>query len=211
MKTQLFKASIVISVLIWPHVGTQNVQAAPIIYSFTGLGTGTIGSTAFMDAAFQLSIFGDTTDVRSYSNLPLGNQPLTGTIDIAGVGLATFSMSLYVWSSTDGLGGLGQGNVIGFGGLSPVNRDLIDIVGSFPPYDLKSRYEPVTSRNVVLFQFRTDQFRPDPIGTTLGNLAYASMSDVTFQSDLQAIPEPTCLALLGLSSVVFAGWRRWRK
>ena len=184
-------------------------NAGPITYAFVGTGGGTIGQTTFTNSPFVITMTGDTANAVLVDNWYSIVEPLSAVIDIAGVGHALFSMNTYLWTGPHGLGGLGEGNVIGFGGRDPINRDLVDIVGSFPLYDLESDYGPVTSRNVVLFQFRTDPYRPNPVGTTLGDLAFYQMSDVTFQAETAPVPEPTTLLLLPASGVILL-FRRFR-
>jgi len=177
----------------------SDVQAFPINYSFTGTGSGTVGVAGFNDAAFTVSIDADTNDVAFQSSLgAFGILNLGGTIDITGVGVAGFTLPLFVF------GGNGL-NAIGFGNFSQGNLIAIFEPGlGLAGYDLASNFGPVTSANDNLDQFAN-------VATSLGTLTYSTMSDVAFVSTINAVPEPSTLVLLvsGLAGLV--AWRRRRR
>jgi len=167
----------------------QAVQAAPINYSFTGTGTGTIGGTNFTDATFAVSINADTGNITT-PPVPFGIayqiSNLTGTIDIGGIGLVSFTDPLFVFSGNP----FGTFNQFAFGNFVQGNLIAIMEPGVATAYDLASDYGPVTNDNYMLYQF-------SDVATNLGMLTYTSMSPVTFTATLTAVPEPTSMLLFG--------------
>jgi hypothetical protein len=77
-------------------------QATPITYTATATLSGKIGNTAFTNAAVTVTLKGDTANVAVPPS-PLPSTSLvtvgTATIDIAGVGTATFTDPVEVFSS----------------------------------------------------------------------------------------------------------------
>jgi hypothetical protein len=176
---------------------TREATAGTINYSFTGSGSGTIGSTTFTNASFAVSIDADTADVGYQDSLgALGVVDLSGTISISGVGVATITESLFVYDSY----GFDFGE-IGFGSLD-VQGNLITIdeqgVG-LENYDLISNFGPIVGRNLTLRQFQL-------VATDLGYLSYTSMSDTTFVAKLSAVPEPSALLLSAIGFVGILGY-----
>lgn len=177
-------------------------QAVPIIYTFEGSGSGSISSSTFIDADFLVSIEADTSNwVLSDRWAEFWIRDLVGTINIDGVGLVTFSNPLFIYGfyCTDPLTEVGCGTEesptgsydgLGFGdsfGGNMIDLYYQDLTG----YDLRSDFGPITAENDILRQF---------VGrdTSLGALTYDSMSQVTFQSNLISVPEPSTLALFGI-------------
>jgi len=162
--------------------------AAPISYTFTGTGTGSIGTDPFTNAAFVVTINADTSQVAYQPLLTsYGILNLAGTIGISGIGTANFTDPLFFF------GGHGSADV-GFGYFGPGN--LIDVLNAAAStYDLVSNFT-FTGPNGNLNQF---------VGaaTNMGALTYTSMSDVTFTA-VAGVPEPGCalLAVAGLAVVV---------
>ena len=124
-------------------LSATHVTAAPITYTDTGIGSGFLGGTAFTDAVITLTGTGDTTNV-----VPVGLQFLnlvsSLTIDIAGVGTATYngvSSPFAFTNHTVGQVGGGFGGEIGFAfGTFSL---------AFAGYDLTTAFGPVSGPGVV--------------------------------------------------------------
>ena len=183
-------------------LSVPEVSANPITYTQTGRLTGTIGSTAFTDAAVTLTTVGDTANLVDLSSLaPLGmpvylNPGLT-TINIAGVGTATFSGDSFGLVTADySLAGLGC--FAGIADLTTRNAILTVPLSTF--YDGVSN---VTSTGPASIQFTNG----NPYTTTsLGDLHITGVSgNGTFTAVTSAVvPEPSSLALMGLGGLGLA-------
>ena len=175
-------------------LSVQEVSANPITYTQTGRLTGTIGSTAFTDAAVTLTTVGDTAnlvDLSSTYGTPFFVNPGLTTIDIAGVGVATFS------SGTFGLltGTVGV-NLVAIGDIPSANAILMNQTSTL--YDGVSNF--TTTGPVDTNLFNTYQT------TSMGDLTITGVSgNGTFTAVTSAVvPEPSSLALMGLGGLGLA-------
>jgi hypothetical protein len=174
-------------------LGTGLLQAAPIIYTFTGSGTGTLGATPFTSANFVATLTTDTSQVIFQSVFgALGAIGIPAQIDISGVGLETFTGVTFLSTFSNVLD-FGEGN----GALFNAPGNLIENDNSaFLGYDLVSN-KTVTGPNVYLAQFVN-------ANTSGGALSFTRMSNVTFQAAVgTGTPEPaTFFLLLGALAAV---------
>jgi hypothetical protein len=140
----------------------------------------------------------DTADLAFQGSLgSQGYINLSGTIDIAGPGTASFTAPLFVFGGNGcdclGFGNFSQGNLIAFFGAGQ----------GIPGYDLASGFGPVVGTNSNLNQFQN-------VATDLGTLGFTSMSPVTFTAS--DVPEPPAGALSALSLAgVLAAYIRSRR
>jgi hypothetical protein len=172
------------------------VKANPIFYQFTGNGSGSIGSSPFSVAPFVVTIDADTANLGFQSDLGAwGIENLSGTIVISGIGTASFNLPLFVFGG-DNVGAIGFGNFTQ-GNLIVLNDSSIG------GYLLDSNFGPITDPNSALSQFNS-------VGTSLGNLTYSSMSEVTFDATTTTAPEPATVAFIGVGLAALAALRRLR-
>jgi len=146
--------------------------AAPITYTISGTGTGTVGATPFTSAAYTISVVGDTTAITggpTYSNV------VTGTMTIAGIGTATISEPIRVFNN--------QTNTA-FGVGRP-SADLLDVVDpAFATYALATSLGPISG----LTPFALNQFTS--LASSLGAITMPTSGPVTFQATTGAAPPP---------------------
>jgi PEP-CTERM motif len=175
-------------------------KAALINYSFTGTGSGTLDNLGFVDAPFAVSINADTNDVAFQPSLgAFGILNLGGTIDITGVGVATFTLPLFIFGG-NGLDAVGFGNLDANGNLIAIFQTGLGLA----TYDLASNFGPVTGTNANLSQFQN-------VATDLGTLGFTTMSEVTFVSTVTGVPEPSSFVLSGAGILGFLGYRLSRR
>lgn len=160
--------------------------AAPITYTFQATGSGTIGTTPFSSASFTITVTADTTGITVISPGLMYNPGLTSTIEIAGVGTATFTdpKQVLVAQSAPGVGFEKSGGY-----------NLLDIDNSsLATYDLSTSFGPATDPAPS----PVDQF--SNIATSLGALTFTSYQDATFTAALGGQQIPT-LSLPGLAAL----------
>jgi hypothetical protein len=159
--------------------------ATPVTYIESGTGSGTLGTAAFTDALVTITMVGDTSNITGGPTF-FSNTVGTFTLNVAGVGTATFTDSMEVFVNQTfappaaGIGDLSQG---------PASvLDTLD--SSFGSYALTAPFGPVTNTAFI---------RPDvTFNTTLGGFNIQSMGPATFQAI--GVPEPSsivsgCLAI----------------
>lgn len=176
-------------------LGAGLLHAAPITYTFSGTGTGTLGTTSFTDASFVATLTSDTANVAFVPALSaLGILGLPADIEIAGVGSLNFTGTAFIFTG---------GQVVGFGednaGFPSPPGNLIQIDNAnVSGYNLASNFT-TSGANGILSQFQN-------AATSGGSLSFSSMSTVTFVSALST-PEPSTFVILGAGLAILA----WRK
>ncbi len=196
-------------------------SAAPITYTLTSTGTGTLGGVPFTDAVVTVTLVGDTSTVMTGIDPtlpgPLLVNPGTATVNVAGLGTATFTDLIIMVSTFHELPSL-------FGGQSVVlisdvanPSDLTSgtgILGQGGPeffgYDLRTAFGPDTGLGGLFSGSHVTPHFP----TTVGDMTWAigqPLGTSTFTA-VVATPEPGTLLLLGTGflSLVCGRFRRRR-
>jgi hypothetical protein len=167
------------SVALVPLAASQ-AQAATIVYTISGTGSGSLNSVAFNNAAFTFTLTGDTTNIAGGVLDPL-------TLAVASI--AGFSPTTLTFATR-----LGQtaGGVVYFSRSGAGGLDLFDFnLGA--PVNLATAFGPVTGTGV----FGLNQFQN--VASTGGPLTFDTSSSVQFSSRLGqvgAVPEPGTWALM---------------
>jgi hypothetical protein len=82
---RIMMSLLVVSLVVVPALG------APITYTQSGIGSGSLNGVAFTDASFVITAFGDTANVVSCgSGSCFSNDNLSASIEIVGVGTVSF-------------------------------------------------------------------------------------------------------------------------
>lgn len=182
----------------------QTVDAGAITY--TGVGgkiSGTIGSTQFTDADFTIKTIADTSTVVDSSDLDmtLYTNAGTTTIDISGVGVATFTgneFGVFSQEYTGVISGVGFADLTELSGIAAV---LFGPTGT--TYNLVNTPFSQTGSLTILDE--------DPISTDLGDLVISGFTgSFTFSAASTTVPEPSTLALAGIAAGL-AGLRAVRR
>jgi hypothetical protein len=179
-------------------LSVPEVSANPITYTQTGRLTGTIGSTAFTDAAVTLTTVSDTAnlvDMSSLFGVPVYENPGLTTIDIAGVGVATFSNDSFGMITVD-TRAYGGDFAVAIADLTNLNVIVQLLTPTF--YDGVSNFTATG---------RADSATNTTFVTTsMGDLIITGYSsNGTFTAVTSAtVPEPSSLALMGLGGLGLA-------
>jgi len=159
-------------------------NAAPIIYSFFGVGSGTLGTDQFDNEAFVITILTNTDSIVTNANMypvpVLQNlcSQATATIAIAGLPSSIIGFGLTITALNNPQANLYQVSV----GLAP--DALVGVTApALKGYGLDKSIGPV---------FGSGAFSQKPYPTTAGNLLFSSFSSTAFLAAL-AVPGPTPL------------------
>jgi hypothetical protein len=176
----------------WALPGTG--RAGMITYSDKVTASGSLGGTPFTDKVVTLTFTGDTSNVTGSGFIT--NSTPTATVNIQGVGMATFTDSMNVADKTDGAFFFEDNGLV-----------LVEIPNSvFTTYDLKSPLGPLAFSNTLLNSISANT----NAGTFMFTLTYNGSSTLT--ATTTATPEPASLTLLGIGAagLLGYGWRRNR-
>jgi len=164
--------------------------AAPITFVFTGSGSGTLDGAAFGTSQFTMTLQGDTTTRRVYEEgiyIVHVIDPVTGVIDIDGLGTYDFATWLHVFSNT-------TTNLVGVTVWDGDSGADLYVYG-VPGYDMQSDISSTGGTGRL-----TQGWDAMPIETSGGVLFFNNgSSPATFSATI--VPEPSSVALIGLGVV----------
>ena len=190
-------------------------SAGPITYTLTSTGTGTLGGVPFTDAVVTVTLVGDTSNVISTIVVPPNSwlsNPGTATVNVAGIGTATFTDSIGVFSTfndpTPTLFGIPVVAILDLSNPSDPSSGT-GILGQAGPeflgYNLQTSFGPDTGVGGPWSGSHVTPHFP----TTVGDMTWAigqPLGTSTFTAAV-ATPEPGTLLLLGAGFVTLAGGR----
>lgn len=204
----VLRALVLVSAAMMAPVATA--RADIITYSFSGQGSGTLGSATFTDAFYSVVLTGKTENVILQScgfGIPFvfGNCRLPASIFITGLGTYTFTgLPMAVFASIDN-NGTGIVGIQDNGENDPLfDMNLVWEIGvpGMANYRLASNFGPVTGTSWR--SFPTSEF-----ATSGGTLRLNATSNVTFQSVIvTAEPATIVLVATGLLGMVGVASRR---
>jgi hypothetical protein len=156
-------------------------HAVPITYRVTATGTGSLGASNFTNALVTVTMTSDTSTVTPGSAPFIFSNTGPATVDVAGIGTATFTRATAVFVDQTASPPLAGFEDVGF----CCTTILATRSSHFASYDLKSAFGPLTDLAIVT----TGVAHP----TTLGNFTLTSVGETsTFTAVLGATqPVPT--------------------
>lgn len=188
-------------VLLAGATASTTADAATVLYSITGNGSGSLNGTSFTNANYSIQLTGDTTNVAACGTSCQNLGPLSqALITIDGFAPVTLTAATELGVARDV-------NVIFFG-LNG-SSDYLDFHitdAQEMAFNFLAGYGPVTGTNV----FALNQF--SNIASSGGALTLSQSSNVVFSSLEGAVPEaPTWMMLLLGFGAVGMTIRRARK
>jgi hypothetical protein len=174
-------------------------QADPINYSFSGVGSGSLGSVTFTNSSFVIDVSTDTSQIflSSIWFTPPQLQAYAGlfssTISISGIGTATNYSSLYVTLFRDS-----ENKFQSVG----VGHDI------FPDFSFTGSglqgYGLDTSTEFLTGPVNCAELSNIPFQTSDGDFVLSSVSSAGgFQSLVEPVPEPAVVPLLAVGAIGF--------
>ncbi len=186
------KHVVTVAATILCGIGAATVAyATPVTYTEQLTGTGSLGGTAFTNASVTIQLVGDTATV---SASPVPNDFGTATVDVSGVGSATFT-DAQMWAFDN--------QSLSVAGISDITKNLLIVDtsnGAFASYDLLSSIGPLSGTAGL----NSGAAFP----TTVGDFVLTSIARNTssFSADVAAaaVPEPATLTLtaIGLAAAI---------
>lgn len=159
---------------------SQEARAGLITYTTTGVGSGTLGATAFTNQAFTITSVADSSQVQDLT-FSYGVNNESTTIKLGATSLTTAAGSSYVAkTAVPSVAQFYYSGVLVGEFFDTPNLDLLNT--SFLGYDLKTPLGPLNILNGTI-----------GIVTDQGFLGFYSLSQVQFTAT--AVPEPSTLAL----------------
>ena len=196
-------------------------SAAPIAYTLTSTGTGTLGGVPFTDAVVTVTLVGDTSNVITSIVVPPNPwlfNPGTATVNVAGLGTATFTDSIGIFSTFNDpnpdLFGVPVVAIIDLSNPSDPSSGT-GILGQAGPellgYDLRTAFGPDSGLGGPWSGSHVTPHFP----TTAGDMTWAigqalELRSSTFTAAV-ATPEPGTPFLLGIGFVSLVGGRFRRR
>ncbi len=175
-------------------IGSQSGSASLITFTFSGNASGTIGGSSFNNAAFEITILGDTNNVEGVPGFPNSIRILSDSASITIAGMtSSITPQLSVFSNNTGFAGLA---------LPPIT-DLILGPDStqFSTWGMTTSIGPITS------EASFESWNTVNIDTSSGQLIFAE-GDVTTTFTAVVVPEPGSCMIICLGSLLVLRRRR---
>ena len=194
--------------------------AAPITFQMSGVNSGQIGGTSFTNKLITVTATADTADIETVFGFALAAPLLTTTVTIEGVGTATVTDPMMIFSSiiaVDICGGCPVLPYVVMGRIdSPPALDSftgLGVVGdaALLGYDLTTAFDATIAFGGLGWNPLCSTPGHDPcLGTTLGPLRTVDDEVRPVRFRASAVPEPAGLILMGSAVAAFFGRSRLR-
>lgn len=175
----------------------SNASAAPVAFTFTGVGSGTLDAVPFTDAAFIITATGDTDDRTSFEN---GHSidHIGSMIEIDGIGSLTVITATHTFVNF-------ESQIAGYNRSSQGDLYYAPSDPAFATWDMLTSIGPI-SGEAELLQWGDPLF--ESIETSGGVLVFSdSFTNGSFQA---TVPEPGAFgsSAIALLAVTFTAWHR---
>jgi hypothetical protein len=174
-------------------------------YTFMGTGIGRLGNSPLTDAEFVISVVANTDQIFEFTPNIFVLPGRSSSIDVSGVGSATFITGRFIFSNAAGVG------AAGFREDDFITSNYLGTQNS-----ASTTYELTTSIGPILDTTPTGAFLNfSGVPSTAGPVALVVAENVTFTAVVgtpnATVPEPTSLAIFGVLGMAGIAARRMRK
>lgn len=189
------KTSMVSVILFTSHMAPNQAQAQELLTTtFMGTGSGTIGTTAFNNDAFTITVVGNTSDIVPILNTGFSLDAISSTIMLSGLGTFSFTSGTRTFVNNGG---------VGFSRAGMYGADLFDgnLNTAFNSWNMLSSIGPIYTTGYL----QQWTFSP-PVTTSGGTLVFNTGSSSTvFEATISTVPEPGSYGVFaGLGMLFFA-------
>ena len=145
----------------------NRADAQGIIYTFSGVGSGTLGVNSFTDVSFVVTLFADTSDIVT-SSLLFGDSYVpdsSATVLVNGLGTATVTSQMRV-SDFQNLGMVGPATISLYNNSNPSSASIFDV---HPDSKNDVLSQPIGPIGGTIF---SQQSSVAPFGTSNGDISF---------------------------------------
>lgn len=176
--------------------GGEKTLASEIIYTFSGVGSGTLGADSFTDASYEITLYADTSKIV-VTPLLFGESfvpDLSATVFVNGLGTATITSQMVVYDFND-LGMVGPATIGLYNGDDDPAARVLAVHPGSKDYFLSEAIGPIGGALL------DNPGSGASFATSDGNFSFSSLVSVRFQAAPQAVPESSMTALVCATSL----------
>jgi hypothetical protein len=176
--------------------GNEQALASEIFYTFSGIGSGTLGTDSFSDSSYAITLYADTSDIVT-SGLLFGDSyvpDVSATVFVNGLGTATITSQMRV-RDLQNLETVGPATISLYNSDNPAFAPILSVHPDTKDYILSEAIGPIGG--ALLNNQATDA----SFATSDGDFSFSSLTSVRFQAAPQAVPESSMTALVCATSL----------
>jgi len=193
---RLFKSGLVLAALICLS-GIKSASAIPITYTFSGIGSGSLGASTFADSSFTITCTADTSQI--IQNI---SRSLVVPVSVATIFVSSLGTTETVISPTEII--LNQrGGRITYNSTSPLFFPPVPIFFSVTNYAVFSTYDLITAIGpITTGQLLTGVTSPPGgVRTTAGDFTLTAAPSTSFQASVPDQSSTLVLFGLGMTAI----------
>ncbi|WP_163836917.1 hypothetical protein [Spartinivicinus ruber] len=176
---------------------SSTANAIPIEFTHTGIGSGSIGNTNFLNKNITFTAFGDTEDRIKFDGHGFAIQHLTAKVKIDGLGIFDFISKTRTFVNNNSA-------IVGFSRSVDLGHSGTDLYNG-PSDSLFNTWDMLSSTNLISGSARFLQWGVDII-TNSGVLLFENVTSSTasFKATIKHISEPPFwpLMMVGMAGLL---------
>jgi hypothetical protein len=176
--------------------GAGKTLAYDIIYTFSGVGSGTLGANSFSDASYAITLYADRSDIVT-SPLLFGDSyvpDLSATVFVNGLGTAAITSQMRV-RDFQNLGMVGPATISLYNSDNPAFAAILAVHPDTKDYILSEAIGPIGGTLL------DNPGSGASFATSDGVFSFSSLVSVKFQAAPQSVPESSMTALACAASL----------